>query len=55
MVLEGHLGLAPKTLCLYYRTLAHVMERSGSYSDSPPSDSGSHILEILDNGQMGLV
>jgi hypothetical protein len=55
MVLEGRPGLVPKTLCLYYRTLARVMESSGSSSDSPPSDNDSHILRILDDGQMGLV
>jgi hypothetical protein len=55
MVLEGRLGLVPKTLCLYCRTLAHVMESSGSSNDSTPSNNGSHILETLDDGQMGLV
>jgi hypothetical protein len=39
----------------YYKTLAHVMERSESYSDSIPSYSVSHILGTLDDGQMGLV
>jgi hypothetical protein len=37
------------------KTLAHVMKSSESSSDSTPSDSGSHILGTLDNGQMGLV
>jgi hypothetical protein len=37
----------------YCRTLAHVMESNESSSDSTPSDSGSHILGTLDNGQMG--
>jgi hypothetical protein len=55
MVLEGCLGLVPRMLCLYCRTLACVMERSGSSSDSPPSDNGSHILKTLDDGHMGLV
>jgi hypothetical protein len=55
IVLEGRLGLVPKTLCLYCRTLACVMESSGSSSDSPPSDNGSHILRTMDDGQVGLV
>jgi hypothetical protein len=50
---EGCLGLVPRTLCLYCRTLARVMESSGSSSDSPPSDIGSHIRTLVD-GQMGL-
>jgi len=49
MVLEGCHGIAPRTLCLYCRTLAHVMERSGS----PPSNIASHILETLDDGHIG--
>jgi hypothetical protein len=55
MVLEGCPGLVPKILFLYCRNLTHMMESSGSSNESPPSDSGSHILITLDDGQMGLV
>jgi hypothetical protein len=55
MVLEGRPGLVPRTLCFYCKTLARVMESSGSSSDSPPLDNGSHILRTLDSGQIGLV
>jgi hypothetical protein len=50
MVLHGHPGIVPRILCLYSRTLEHVMEIGGSFSDSPPSNSGSHILKTLDDG-----
>jgi hypothetical protein len=36
-------------------TLARVMKSKESSNDSTPSDSGSHILGTLDDGQMGLV
>jgi hypothetical protein len=55
MVLEGRTRLVPKTLCLYCRTLAHVMESSGSSKDFPLLENGSHILGTLDDGNMGLV
>ena len=47
-------GLVPRTLCLYCRSWARVMESSGSSSDSSPSNIGSHILRTLDDGHMGL-
>jgi hypothetical protein len=55
MVLEGHPRIVPRTLCLYCRTLAHVMERNGSSSDSQPSQIGSHIIRTFDDEYMGLV
>jgi hypothetical protein len=42
-------------LYFYCKTLARVMESRESSSDSRHSDHGSHTLEALDDGQMGLV
>jgi len=52
---EGCPSLVPRKLCLYYITLACVMESSGSSGDSPPLDIESHILRTLNDGMMGLV
>jgi hypothetical protein len=51
---EGRLRLVPRMFCVYYKTLAHVMESSGAYNDSPPLDI-SHTLGTLNDGKMGLV
>jgi hypothetical protein len=52
---EGRPRPVPGKFCLYCRTLVHVMERSESSNDSPPSNIVPHILRTLNNGQMGLV
>jgi hypothetical protein len=43
-------------LCVvpYCRTLARVLESRESSSDSLHSNHGSHTLEALDDGHMGL-
>jgi hypothetical protein len=52
---EGHPGIVPRTLCLYCKNLACLMESSGSSSDSAPLDIDSHTLGTLKNRYMGLV
>jgi hypothetical protein len=52
---EGCPGLVPEHCAFIYRTMTHVMESSGSSSDSQPSYINSHTLGTLNDGKMGLV
>jgi hypothetical protein len=52
---EGCPRISPRTLCLYCKTLARVMQSNELSSDLPPSDMSSHIFKTLNDGQVGLV